>query len=231
LNDLQVLATKFCVRARPKLKAADTVEDLGGGAGEIDHSVFLLENWSECSLGMVLCARLNGTSLEALQGLDHQTRPHGSEARSNGLGGVVGCDRVLVPQKDVAGVEAGVDAHGGDAGDSFPVCDGPLNRRGAAVFRQERGVNVQAAKARQFEQRSGQDLSVSDDDNQVGLKFSERLNKVFAARSFRLKDRKPYARRQDFHGRRLRMQVPAFGPVGLRHDCGDGEGRRFQERR
>jgi len=84
-------------------------------------------------------------------------------------------------------------------------------------------IGALPAKARQFEQRSGQDLSVSDDDNQVGLKFSERLNKVFAARAFRLEDRKRYARRQDFHGRRLRMQVPAFGPVGLRHDGADVE--------
>ena len=92
-------------------------------------------------------------------------------------------------------------------------------------------MNVQAAEARQFEQRLGQYLSVGGDDNQVGLKFSERLNKVFMACPFRLEDRKRFASRQDFHGRRLRVQVPAFGPVGLCHDCGDSERRRFQERR
>ena len=97
LNDLQVLAAKFCGRAGPGLKAAETIGDIGGGAGEIDQAVFFLEDRSEGGLGMVLWARLDGTGLRGVVGFRPSGGSHGGEARSNGLGGVVGCDRVLVP--------------------------------------------------------------------------------------------------------------------------------------
>ena len=43
------------------------------------------------------------------------------------------------------GVQAGVHFHDGDAGFGLAVGNGPLDRRGAAIFRQQRSVDVQAA--------------------------------------------------------------------------------------
>ncbi len=39
-QNLQVLAAEFCVGSRPGLKAADAVEDVGGGAGKVYEAVF-----------------------------------------------------------------------------------------------------------------------------------------------------------------------------------------------
>ena len=76
-------------------------------------------------------------------------------------------------QQDVAGVEAGVDAHGGDAGDGFAVRDRPLNRRGAAIFREQRGVQVDVAEWREIEHPLRNDAAVADDDDGVGLEGGE----------------------------------------------------------
>ncbi len=84
-----------------------------------------------------------------------------------------GCDREFALEEDIASVEAGVDAHGGDAGDGFAVCDGPLNGRGATVFREERGVQVDVAEGRKVEHPLGDDASVADDDDGVGLEGGE----------------------------------------------------------
>lgn len=45
LHDLKILATKLCVRARPRLEAADAVVDLGCGAGKIHEPIFFPKNW------------------------------------------------------------------------------------------------------------------------------------------------------------------------------------------
>ncbi len=51
----------------------------------------------------------------------------------------------------------------------LPRLDRGVDGRGAPVFRQERGVDVQAAVAGQGEDFLAQDLPVGDDDEQVGL--------------------------------------------------------------
>ena len=68
-----------------------------------------------------------------------------------------------------AGVEPGVHFHDGDAGLGVAIGNRPLNRRRAAIFRQQRRVNVQAAVARQIQDRRRQNLSVSHHDDEVGL--------------------------------------------------------------
>ena len=120
-----------------------------------------------------LGARVKRTCLKAAQSLDHEIGADRSEARSEGFGGVVGGDRKFLLEEDVAGVEAGVDAHGGDAGDGFAVCDGPLNRSGAAIFREQRGVQVDVAERREIEHPLRNDAAVADDDDGVGLEGGE----------------------------------------------------------
>ena len=84
-----------------------------------------------------------------------------------------GGDCEFLLQKDVAGIEAGVDAHRGDAGDGFAARDGPLNRRGTAVFRKQRGVQVDVAERREIEHPLRNDAAVADDDDGVGLECGE----------------------------------------------------------
>src|SRR5579872_6681087 len=56
-----------------------------------------------------------------------------------GLRIILGLDGGCLLREDVAGVEAGVHFHDGDAGFGFAVQDGPLDGGGAAIFGEERG--------------------------------------------------------------------------------------------
>ena len=87
--------------------------DFGGGAGEIDEAVFLFQDGSEGGLRVVLRARMDRAGLQGAQSFDHEIGADGGQARGEGFGGVVGRDGEFLLQEDVAGVEAGVDAHGG----------------------------------------------------------------------------------------------------------------------
>ena len=60
-------------------------------------------------------------------------------------GGFIGADGELLGEEDVAGVEAFVHIHPGDAGLLVAGEDGGVDRRGAAVAREERGVEIEAA--------------------------------------------------------------------------------------
>ena len=88
--------------------------------------------------------RRDGAGGEAVQGLHHELRADvGRGARKTIEGGLVAVRwECSVREQHGAGVQAFVDAHGGDAGDRFAVGDGPLDGRGAAIFRQQRAVQV-----------------------------------------------------------------------------------------
>ncbi len=72
--------------------------------------------------------------------------------------------------------------HGGDAGDSFSLRDGPLNRCRAPILGQKRCVHVQVAELRQMDHPRWNDATIADDDDCVGLErgeFSLKLGIVF----------------------------------------------------
>ena len=111
--------------------------------------------------------------MQAAQSFDHEIGADRSQARGEGFGGVVGGDCKFLLEEDVAGVEAGIDAHGGDAGDGLTVGDGPLDGSGAAIFREQRGVQVDVAEWREIEHPLRNDAAVTDDDDGVGLEGGE----------------------------------------------------------
>ena len=93
----------------------------------------------------ILLAWMDGSRLQATQGFNHEIGAGCGEFRGKGFGSVVGRDGEFLLQEDVAGIESGVDAHAGVAGDRFAIRDGPLDGCGAAVFREQRGVQVDVA--------------------------------------------------------------------------------------
>ena len=197
------------------------------------EAVFFFQDWGEGGLRVVLRARMNGAGLQAAQGFDHEIGADGGEARGEGFGGVVGGDGKFLLQEDVAGVEAGVDAHGGDAGDGFAVGDGPLNRRGAAIFREQRGVQVDVAERREIEHPLGNDAAVADDDDGVGLEGGELgAEFVVGLDAVGLGDGKVQFQGGLFDGRWDEFEAAAFGAVGLSDDEMDAEsgGDKFLER-
>ncbi len=126
--------------------------------------------------------------------------------------------------EDVAGVEAGVDAHGGDAGDGFSVCDRPLDGRCAAVFREQRGVQVDVAERREIEHPLGNDAAVADDDDGVRLEGGELgAEIVVGLDAVGLGDGEIQFERGFFDGRWDEFEAASFGTIGLSHDEMDAE--------
>ncbi len=75
--------------------------------------------------------------LQPAQGAEHEVGSDCGQSRRYSFGGVFGLDRDLLLQKYVSGVEAGIDAHGGDARRGFSLGNRPLDGRRAPVLGQE----------------------------------------------------------------------------------------------
>src|SRR5579872_1933878 len=89
-EDLQTLAAKFGVGARPRLESAEAIQNFGGCAREIDQTIFFLQDWGEARLGVVLLAGMDCAGLQSLESFDDEVGPDCCEARGEGFGGVVG---------------------------------------------------------------------------------------------------------------------------------------------
>ena len=76
-------------------------------------------------------------------------------------------------QADGAGVEPLLDAHDRDAGLGVAGEMSALDGRRAAPARQKRGMDIEAAEARRFEDRLRQDLPIGDHHADVGVEALE----------------------------------------------------------
>ena len=70
-------------------------------------------------------------------------------------------------QQHRSGIETRVDLHRGKASARLAIDDRPIDRSGAAIFRQQRAVHIDPAEPRDFDQACGNDLPVGDDDDRV----------------------------------------------------------------
>src|SRR5882762_9805192 len=125
--DLQLAFAKQSVCAGPWLKSAKAIVNFGCRALEVDATVVFDENRRESGLRIILRAGARLAALKFAEGFKHQVGAYGREFWSERLGGIVGGDGEFFLQQNVAGVQAGVDFHGGDAGDGFSARDCPLD--------------------------------------------------------------------------------------------------------
>ena len=84
-------------------------------------------------------------------------------------GGFVGCDISLGLSQDLAGVHFFGQCDYADAGRGFAVNYRPVNRGGSAVFRKQRGVDIDRAFRRQISQFITDLLAERNYHNQVRL--------------------------------------------------------------
>ncbi len=84
-------------------------------------------------------------------------------------------------------------------------------------------MDIETAEPRQVQNGWWQDLSVSDDDNQIGVEPSQFRNKFLVTCPRGLKDRKTQLFRQTFNRRRRELKITALGFVGLRDHADHGE--------
>ena len=90
----------------------------------------------------------------------------------------VGVNGNFFLQQDVSGIEPGVDSHGGDAGHGFAAGDRPLDRRGPAIFWQQRSMQIDVAKRRQIDHPLRNDAPIPDDNDCVRLERGELAREI-----------------------------------------------------
>lgn len=116
----------------------------------------------------------------------------------------------------IAGVQAGVEEHGGDAGFGFAVGDGPLDGGGSAVFGEERAVDIDVAEARQVEHPLGDDAAVGDDDDGVGgYGFEAGAEVEIGFEALGLEDGEAEGEGELLDGGDVELELAAGGAVGL----------------
>ena len=155
---------------RPGLQCPHLVDDFRGGARPIDQAVLFFE---PRRFGGQFGILHNATALlrpAAKIPIASNTTPSrvppavlpDSGAVSSGPIGV----RMLHQAR--TGIELRRHVDHGDAGLGFAVVDGPIDRRRPAIFRQQRGVQIDAAQARQRQRFPRKNLPVVAHDKQIG---------------------------------------------------------------
>src|SRR5712692_1932253 len=132
--DLTGLAAKGGVRARPGGKTAHAMENFASGTIPSDAAVFFFQDRRGSGIGVNLWARMDGSRREAAKTLRRERRTRHGEPKRQLRRRLRGTDLQFALRENIAGIHTGIDAHGGDTGFCFTVGNGPMDRRGAAIF-------------------------------------------------------------------------------------------------
>ena len=138
-----VTAREERVGAGPRDKRADSIPELSSRGSPVQAPIFAgdLAGVGRAVIGLRL--GLDAASQQAGNCVFQQAGAYLREAIVQGAGIVRLENGGNVGAEDIAGIEAFVDPHDGDTGLCVSVEDGPLNGGGAAVFGQERGVDIE----------------------------------------------------------------------------------------
>jgi hypothetical protein len=157
--------------------------------------------------------------IEARQCFDHQFSAQRRKAVVQAAGAVLRVDGDGAGQQHGTGIETGFHAHDGDAGLRVSSLDGAMDRRRAAPARQQRGVDVDAAAARQVEHGLRQDEAVSGHHHELGAACgaggADRLMCCRILQALGLGHRDTVRQRHLLHGGGLQRHAAAGGTVGL----------------
>ena len=129
--------------------------------------------------------------------------------------GVVDVDAHGLLQQHGAGIQAGFHAHDGHPGHGVTGHDGSLDGRGAAQARQQRGMHVDGAKARDVQHRLRQYQAVRGHHQHVGAQGTQFRNGVLGLEIQGLVHRHAVLDGQQFDLRRAALLAASAGAVGL----------------
>ena len=132
-------------------------------------------------LRVVLRAHGQRTLLEPRQRFNQSFRPDNGKLVKDRQRRVIGTELEPPYEPHRTRVEPRLGLHDADAGFAFTADDGPLNRRGPAIFRKQAAVNVEKPVFRDVEQILRQDFSVSGGDGDVELEAPDKLQKRLVA--------------------------------------------------
>jgi hypothetical protein len=133
-------------------------------------------------------------------------------------GAVLRVDGDGAGQQHGTGVETGFHAHDGDAGLRVAGLDRAMDRRRAAPARQQRGMDVDAAAAREVEHGLRQDQAVGRHHHELGAGGAggaERLVRCRILEPLGLGNRDAVGQRDLLDGGGLQRHAASGGPVGL----------------
>ena len=135
--------------------------------------------------------------------------------------GIVRQDVDLALQQNIAGVETFVHVHDSDPSLSVAGGDGGLNRRRAAMPGQQRCVQIQTSRGRNFQNIFRQDLSVGHDHNHIRCERPNLLNRFSIFDPRRLQDRHLSSGKRLFDRGRFDTLIAPGRFVRLRDDPGE----------
>ncbi len=124
----------------------------------------------------------------------------------------------LFLQQNLSGVQSFINAHGSVAGHLFARGNRPLDRRGAAILRQQRGMQVDVAMCGQVEHPARNDAPIADDHDALRrnrLKLRAELNVVLDL--LRLHDWQPKFAGLLLHRRKRQFHSAPLRTIRLRH--------------
>jgi hypothetical protein len=189
--------------------------EVGGRARPVEPRVLALDARREGDARRGLRRRLHRAGAEPVDRLAEGRGPERGEALREGTGGVVGSDRRLAREQDVARVHLFAHRHDAHARTGVTRHDGVRDRRRPAVPRQQRRMNVDAAARRQVEDRSRQDAAVSRDHDEIGRQRAQRALERRVAHPLGLQDREATRDRERLHRWRLDDEPASARPIGL----------------
>ena len=162
------------VRLGPRLHRPNVVLDRRGRAGPIDQAVGLLQPRGPAGQrGVLRHGLLPGPPPAGRSSRTPAGRPTSASRASNSAAVSSGpiATRVWAMQGPASMLRGHVDH--GHAGLRFAVIDGPIDRRRAAVLRQQRGVQVHAPETCRGQRGRRQDLPVVADHQQIGPEIGQ----------------------------------------------------------
>ncbi len=141
------LPSKRGVRAGPGSETAHAVVNLLRGKIPVNSPVFFFQDRAHRLRFRFLRGRRNFSAVESQKRLGDKFRADGAHARGQFRRGFVRADFDFAAQERRPGIHARIDLHGGEPGEGFAVGDGPVDRRGAAITRQQGPVQINPAEA------------------------------------------------------------------------------------
>ena len=148
-------------------------------------------------VGLRLCLERPG--FDGRQGLTEHPCAHGSDPVEQLAAGLLGVDFDSLAGQHVAGVEALVHLHDGDARLGVAVQHRPLHGGAATIFRQQGDVEVDAAVFRRFQHRSRQDAAVGHHDDELRSQRADVLVLAAVPQGAGLKDGGAVGQRHFLH--------------------------------
>lgn len=199
-------------------QAADKIVNLPAGAVPINASSAIRNFRGQGVGGMVLGCPVDLAGCKCGEkAIDHFPAQRGQTIMELS-GGFLRADVDGFFENDIAGIHAFIHVHDADACFAIAIDDSPVNGGGSAIFRQQRGVDIEAAEARQLENISAQNFSIGSYDKEISLHGGELSKSLGTGQFLRLDHGNALAAGELLHRRSDQVQPASLRLVRLGDD-------------